>query len=176
MVYQLTTFEALCFMGNVANIACQIWKARNNFVFNRVKVNPLNTMNLILHSKKEHSQSLEIPSVLMDNLQSQEEQSTWRAPDMGKIKVNCDVALHKSGNNSTISVVLRDRKGRIMDGLAKTVHVESSLNGELQAIRMACVMLFLVDGGGRKSWTKFGRRSAAVVVVWCGVSLNKLSS
>ncbi|KAH7846270.1 hypothetical protein Vadar_011941 [Vaccinium darrowii] len=30
-----------------------------------------------------------------------------------------------------------------------------------------------MDGDGRKKWTKFGRRLAAVVVVWRGVSLNK---
>ncbi|KAH7856995.1 hypothetical protein Vadar_007802 [Vaccinium darrowii] len=93
----------------------------------------------------EFSQSLEIPNVLMDNQESQEEQSSWRAPDMGKIKVICDVALPKLGNNSKILVVLRDWKGRVMDGLAKTVHAESSLDGELQAIRMACVMVNSLD-------------------------------
>lgn len=58
---------------DVANIAWQIWKARNEFVFNRVKVNPLNTVNLILHSKTEQFQSLwaNLKQTVMWHYQSQ---------------------------------------------------------------------------------------------------------
>lgn len=121
MVEQLSTSEATNFMGKVANTAWQIWKARNDSVFNKVRVNPQNTINSILHFERELFQSLEISNVQMDNPQIQETQSSWRAPDMGKFKVNCDVAIPKSSNISKISVVLRNREGRIVDGLTKTI-------------------------------------------------------
>lgn len=141
MVEQLPTAKATVFMEKVANIAWQIWKKRNDFVFNKVKANPLSTINSILHFEKEWSQSLEFSTVQMDNPQIQEEQSNWRAPNMGKFKANCYVAIPKSGNMGQIFVVIRDRKGRIVDGLTKTIRAESSLEGELQAIRMACGMV-----------------------------------
>ncbi|KAH7853483.1 hypothetical protein Vadar_002984 [Vaccinium darrowii] len=115
-------------------------KARNDFVFNKVKVNPLNTIASILHSEMEFLKSLEILNVHVDNPQNQEKLSTWRAPDKGKFKVNCDVAITNYGHTSKASVVLRNWKGKLMDGMAKSIRANSSLDGELQAIRVACEM------------------------------------
>lgn len=69
------------FHGRVATISWQIWKGRNDFVFNLVTVNPQG-----------------IPTVQMDNPSNQED--AWRAPDKDKFKANCDVAIPVSGQDS----------------------------------------------------------------------------
>lgn len=140
MAVNLPTKEAEVFMGKVANIAWQIWKSKNEFVFNKVNVNPLNSMNSIFHSEMEFLNSLEILNVHRDNPQIQEDVSTWRAPEKGKFKANCDVAFANSGHTSKASVIFRNWKGKLLDGRAISIQADSSLDGELQAIRVACEM------------------------------------
>lgn len=77
----------------------------------------------------------------MDNPINQEEISNWRAPDMGKFKVNCDVAIPKDKREGKIAVVLRNYKGKVMDGFVQSVKATSSLCRELIAIRAACQMI-----------------------------------
>lgn len=72
----------------------------------------------------------------MDNPANQEDLSTWRAPDKGRFKANCDAAIPASGHRSIAAVVLRNWKGKIVDGLAKSVYVETSLGGELLPLEL----------------------------------------
>ncbi|KAH7861955.1 hypothetical protein Vadar_033013 [Vaccinium darrowii] len=74
----------------------------------------------------------------MDNPQNQEDLSNWRALDKGKFKANCDVDTNESGPFSKASVVIRDWNGKLLDGTVHSIRAESSLDGELQAIRAAC--------------------------------------
>ncbi|KAI8550799.1 hypothetical protein RHMOL_Rhmol06G0135400 [Rhododendron molle] len=83
----------------------------------------------------------EIILVHKDNPLVQEEVSTWWAPDFGKFKANCDVAISITKNASKAAVVLRNWKGKVVEGAAKTVSTCSSLGGELFAIRAAYEML-----------------------------------
>ncbi|KAH7859991.1 hypothetical protein Vadar_007952 [Vaccinium darrowii] len=88
----------------------------------------------------EYSKSLEIPNVHTDNPQNQEDSSKWRAPDKGNIKANCDVAINKPSHSSKVSVVFRSWDGKLLEGAAKSIRADSSIDGELQAIRLACEM------------------------------------
>ncbi|XP_058189568.1 uncharacterized protein LOC131307174 [Rhododendron vialii] len=141
MMENLTVKEVINLMGRVALIAWNIWKSRNDFVFNKTKVNPQHTITSFLHAEMEFLKAFEIPKVQMDNPANQEDLSTWRAPDKGRFKANCDAAIPASGLRSIAAVVLRNWKRKIVDGLAKSVHVRTSLGGELHAIRAACEML-----------------------------------
>ncbi|KAH7862425.1 hypothetical protein Vadar_004635 [Vaccinium darrowii] len=76
----------------------------------------------------------------LENPQIQEDVSTWRAPDHGKFKANCDVAISNSGHSSKTSVVFRNWKGKLLEGRATSIQADSNLDGELQAIRVACEM------------------------------------
>ncbi|XP_058181423.1 uncharacterized protein LOC131299867 [Rhododendron vialii] len=145
MMENLTVKEVINLMGRVALIAWNIWKSRNDFVFNKTKVNPQHTITSFLHAEMEFLKAFEIPKVQMDNPPNQEDLSTWRAPDKGRFKANCDAAIPASGLRSIAAVVLRNWKGKIVDGLAKSVHVRTSLGGELHAIRAACEMLISLD-------------------------------
>ncbi|KAI8539114.1 hypothetical protein RHMOL_Rhmol09G0155900 [Rhododendron molle] len=118
MVDNMTANEATEFMGFAALIAWHIWKSRNNFVFRKIKVDPKNTLAAINQARMETSGILEIPNVHMDTPSTQEDTSTWRAPDRGHFKANCDVAMPKGGGEAS-----------------------SSLSDELRAIRQACAMV-----------------------------------
>ncbi|KAI8536475.1 hypothetical protein RHMOL_Rhmol10G0260000 [Rhododendron molle] len=141
MVKVLGTNKATEFMGRVAAIAWHIWKGRNDFVFKKGAVNPQRTVDSIRHMEREISTTHVIPTVQMDNPLNQEETSTWRAPDVGRLKANCDVALPKSGKKGKAVAMIRNWKGKMMEGVARSVHIASSLGGELYAIRAACEML-----------------------------------
>ncbi|KAH7842585.1 hypothetical protein Vadar_007008 [Vaccinium darrowii] len=56
-------------------------------------------------------------------------------------KVNCDAASSKDGGDGSITVVMRNWDGNPVDGLAKSVKISSPLQGELLAIREACLMI-----------------------------------
>lgn len=141
MVEKLGMKDASEFKSKVATIAWNIWKGRNDFVFNRATVNPQKTIASILHTEMECYNAPEITTVLMDNPSNQEDFPTWRAPDFRKFKANCNVAIPPSKHESKATVVLRNWKGNVLEGVAKTVTACSSLMGELHAIRTACEVL-----------------------------------
>lgn len=123
MVDKLPNEEASSFMGRMALISWYIWKSRNESVFCNSKVNPLASIASINHALFKCSNMLEIPRVHMDNPSIQEEVSTWRAPDRGSFKVNCDVAIPSNGGEGKMAVVLRNWKGKVLDGFARTVSI-----------------------------------------------------
>lgn len=121
MVDSLTKEGAADFTRKVALIAWNIWEVRNNFVFRHSKVNPVTTLAAINHGSLEFSKLSVRSSVQMDNPIDQEATTTWRAPDFGKFKVNCDVAIPPNSSSSTVAVVLRNWRGDVLDGFAKCV-------------------------------------------------------
>ncbi|XP_058181438.1 uncharacterized protein LOC131299883 [Rhododendron vialii] len=102
------------------------------------KVNPVTTLAAINHGSMEFSKLLVRSSVQMDNPIDQGATTTWRAPDFGKFKVNCDVAIPPNSSSSTMAVVLRNWRGEVLDGFARKVYARTSLRGELLAIQAVC--------------------------------------
>lgn len=141
MVDKMSKNEAMDFRGKVAPIGWHIWKARYNYIFRKSRIDPMATIAAINHAWFEGSSILEIPNVHMDIPSTQEDPSTWRAPDGYCPKANCDVAIPKGGEEGKLAVVIRNWKGEVLDGLARPVFANSSLSGELGAIRTACHML-----------------------------------
>ncbi|KAI8573991.1 hypothetical protein RHMOL_Rhmol01G0318700 [Rhododendron molle] len=62
----------------------------------------------------------------------------WLPPPVGHIKANCDVAMSNEGRDAMAAVILRNSRGEVVDGAVKGFKVDSVLQGELQAIRLAC--------------------------------------
>lgn len=69
----------------------------------------------------------EIPRVHMDNPSIQEDVSTWRAPDKGKLKINYDVTIPSNNSKGRMEIIFRNWKGKVLDGFARSVAVCSSL-------------------------------------------------
>ncbi|KAI8567007.1 hypothetical protein RHMOL_Rhmol02G0087700 [Rhododendron molle] len=132
---------AINFLGKIAFTAWNIWKVRNDYVFRNEKVNPLAVMARANFAQLEFSSICLIPSVHMDNQPIVDVASIWVAPNVSKLKANCDVAFKEGDTSNKVAVVIRDHKGATVDGRVKTSNIFSALQGELLAIREACFMV-----------------------------------
>ncbi|KAF7139221.1 hypothetical protein RHSIM_Rhsim07G0138700 [Rhododendron simsii] len=97
------------------------------------------TVRRVFEGLKE-SREARVPLMIhMDNL-ADADNSQWRAPNQGRIKINCDVAIRKNGQEAACAAVVRNWVGKLIDGHVISAKVTSSLQGELLAIRLACAM------------------------------------
>ncbi|KAI8551926.1 hypothetical protein RHMOL_Rhmol06G0225200 [Rhododendron molle] len=97
-------------------VGWQIWKTRNDFVFNHNPIDLEKTMRNALEALCEFSE-LRIPLMVpMDNPTVEVNSTHWRAPDHGSFKMNCDVAVRRNGRDAMCSAILRDDKGKMVDG------------------------------------------------------------
>ncbi|KAH7865092.1 hypothetical protein Vadar_002098 [Vaccinium darrowii] len=141
VVDSLSKDEANATLSLAAFTAWFIWKARNNFIFRHAPVNPLETMSRANFARWEFSNSSVISSVHMDNHPRNDSQSAWKAPDCSSFKANCDVAIRPNSSTGVAAIVLRDWKGKVVEGIAKSFQASSPLQGELFAIREACLLM-----------------------------------
>lgn len=140
IVERMESKEASEFLGLIAQIAWNIWKARNDCVFKGKRVNPLELLASIRFSSLEFTSIQEISQVHMDNLANQTVSHHWRALDSGNFKINCDAVVPLNKKEGRIAGVLRNCRGLVLNGFGRTVKVCSSLRGKLLAIRDACLV------------------------------------
>lgn len=132
--------EAKSLLERVVFIAWYIWKSRNEFIFESVPVNPMATMLRAMEAYGEFLSISNSQQVPMDNPQTVDSYSQWRAPGRGSYKLNCDVAVVDNGKEGKTAAVIRDWKGSLVNGSTGSCEIASTLQGELNAIRMACKM------------------------------------
>lgn len=124
-------------LGKCICLAWHIWKARNDWVFNYVPVDPKTVMDKASFMWTEFHVCLvrggnqEQPSGQVDT------NTRWIPPHKGQLKINCDVALKQGNPKAAIAALLRDHKGNIIDGRASFVQAASVSQGEALAIRLA---------------------------------------
>ncbi|KAI8560463.1 hypothetical protein RHMOL_Rhmol04G0257600 [Rhododendron molle] len=128
------------FLGKAVTVAWFIWKTRNEFIFNSDPIFPEKTVRRAFQALREFSKTRIPPSIHVDNLSCEDNLSHWKAPDQGNFKFNCDVAVSSQGREAVAASVLRNWKGELVDGRVARAKISSPLQGELIAIRLACVM------------------------------------
>ncbi|KAI7987372.1 hypothetical protein LOK49_LG13G00962 [Camellia lanceoleosa] len=122
---------------------CQEPKARNAYIFNHEPVDPF---HVIAKANWEESEFLAarasstVQTGVSDWVRSNSV-PRWIPPARGLLKVNCDTAFHPMSSKGAIAVLLRDDRGRLVDGLALEVVLSSASQGEALAIRLACLMV-----------------------------------
>ncbi|KAF7124804.1 hypothetical protein RHSIM_Rhsim12G0012200 [Rhododendron simsii] len=135
-------------------LAWSIWKSRNEWAINSTPVNSKETILrgsltwVEFHNASSTSAGLErgnVPSFSIEH---------WSSPNPGTMKVNFDVAVKPGVAKAQIAVVLRDRRGRTLDGRSTTVFASSVLQGEALAVRLAGYLLesnYLSNGRSQQS-------------------------
>lgn len=108
MVEKMTISEATEFMGKVEMTAWYIRRERKDFIFRKLKIDPLKTMAVINHARLECSNIIEIPKVHMGNPSIQEGSTNWRALDEENFKVNCDVVLPANRRKGKMAVIFKE--------------------------------------------------------------------
>lgn len=121
-------------------LAWHVWKARNDWIFNGVPVNPRTVMAKASAMWKEFNECEMTHTSQGQTTTRDGEDSCWQPPHEGSMKVNCDAAV--SGTSKVaIATLLRDHKGIIVDGQACLVRASSVLQGEALAVRLASSLL-----------------------------------
>lgn len=124
----------------MVTIAWNIWKTRNEFVFRLDPLIPEKTVRKAIVAVRGFSELRAPQLIYMDNLSVEDFPSQWKAPDHGRLNLNCDVAIRRNGQGAACASVVRDWAGRLIDGSVLVTKVSSPLQGELVAIRCACGM------------------------------------
>ncbi|XP_028084016.1 uncharacterized protein LOC114285186 [Camellia sinensis] len=139
----LSTFDATAFLSKIATVGWFIWKSRNEFIFNNIPMDPLATLHRIAQSWTEKDDFLSTitnqdhwPTSL-----SSTPVSGWIPANSGYFKINCDASFCQRNSMAAIAAVMRDSKGHLIDGNARTVSASSAFQDEAFAVRMACLMV-----------------------------------
>ncbi|XP_028073760.1 uncharacterized protein LOC114276169 [Camellia sinensis] len=127
-------------LSKTALIGWYIWKARNDFTFNFVPVNPYDTLQKIHHWWNEcNLQGGEKNTVASaDSSREYREGSGWTPSQVGNFKVNCDASFNRSSTNASAAAILGDSKGHIIDGVITSFFSALALQAEAYAVRLAC--------------------------------------
>ncbi|KAF7133353.1 hypothetical protein RHSIM_Rhsim09G0146400 [Rhododendron simsii] len=118
------------FVGKIIFLAWQIWKSRNDWVFNSVPVDPKEAVARAAYGWSEFEGGLGNQEVQRKNEVQVLPSQHWSPPQEGWIKANCDVALKKGSSKAAIAVVLRNHRGAVVDGRSALVLASSASQGE----------------------------------------------
>ncbi|RYR56284.1 hypothetical protein Ahy_A05g022025 [Arachis hypogaea] len=114
----------------------EIWKTRNNKMFQQQEVNPRGT---ICRAKILEAIYWKLADTQQPNKKEGNHSKTnlvkWRPPPSNWLKANVDAAFRKETGTGAIAVVIRDYKGRIILGFSGKIQTKSSIAAEAQAIR-----------------------------------------
>ncbi|KAF7152182.1 hypothetical protein RHSIM_Rhsim01G0199300 [Rhododendron simsii] len=112
-------------MGKIMFLAWQIWKSRNDWVFNHIPVDPQETMAKANFGWSEFQGSLGNQEISRHHMEQVTTGTHWECPEEGWVKANCDVTLKKGSPKAAIAVVLRNYKGEVLDGCSSLVDASS---------------------------------------------------
>ncbi|XP_057418916.1 uncharacterized protein LOC130713137 [Lotus japonicus] len=130
--------------SHISLMACifwQIWKSRNEALFEGKAPNPMQT---ILKATTLHQEHM-MPTNEQNNWQNragtcEKGNAPWKPPPANHLKLNVDAAWSKENPINTIAGLLRDRGGVVVSGFAKSVHAPSLLTAEALAVREALLL------------------------------------
>lgn len=95
----------------MATICWQIWKCKNDRIFEKVNSPPLLCVGKAREWLREYHEALSfaLPSSIQPC-----EKGHWCSPPFGVIKINYDGACDRDGDNMGVGVVARDHSGRFL--------------------------------------------------------------
>lgn len=100
-------------------MAWTIWKGRHDHLFNHFLVDPAGVIAKTKHDEAEFLATCTVttaPSIVVTGVDHRG--SAWVPPLQGKWKFNCDAAVDLKQGTSAVAVLLRDRMGLLVDGMA----------------------------------------------------------
>ena len=124
----------------------QIWKGRNDLVFNQIKLNPC---EVIEYTKKLNSEFFE--AIGYNQIPSPHPGTPlqiWTRPPMGFLKINTDGAFSNTTQYAAIGIICRDEFGAFQWGFIDKIKSLSAFMTEALALKRA--MLLATDLGHNK--------------------------
>ena len=127
-------------IGLLVTLLWEIWKTRNEFVFENKKPYPLvvlNRANVFVSEFLAADSNVEYNKAYSEKIT---EANRWRPPPFGKLKCNVDAAFNDNRKLGAVSAIIRDCYGRLITGKAFKIHTSSSLAAEALAIREGLIL------------------------------------
>lgn len=116
----------------LAYVLWNLWKARNHFIFCHQQLDPPQIVDsALIHAR---SIMLSSPCSAAQVQQGISGGELWRPPEPDTIEVNFDGAFDPHTTSGTIATICRDQRGRMLDGLTRTITVSSPLQAEFMAL------------------------------------------
>ncbi|KAL4304565.1 hypothetical protein GQ457_10G010000 [Hibiscus cannabinus] len=151
----------------IAFLCWNIWKARNKWVFQGIKNDPIEVWQEAAHAAEEFTLSSMLCNPTPESHNSEVSHS-WMPPPPGFVKINCDAAFLSPSKEASIAVIIRDYSGKVVGGATKLVHALSIAAAEAFACRLG---VFTAD---REGWQNIIIESDNKGVI-SRLSSNKLS-
>lgn len=108
----------------VASLLWEIWKARNHFIFRRVRKSPDQVIDsafaLASLQKRVHQKDLKGHSSWLSPNRS------WQPPPLGTMKINLDGSFPTASHRGSIAGMARDHSGRLLGGITRSVSASSA--------------------------------------------------
>lgn len=125
-------------LERIGNLLWQVWKERNNFVFQGTKPEVCKVINLAIFQYASY-QKWGFGYSPAEKIKEQKNPLTWQAPKTGSLKLNIDRSLSEGSTEGVAVCVVRDSSGNFLDGFTKTVRAETVLQvetlGVLEALK-----------------------------------------
>ncbi|RYR47166.1 hypothetical protein Ahy_A07g033110 [Arachis hypogaea] len=129
---------------NLGSVCWCIWKARNQHIYQQIKINPkqviINAEQLATeyHNTTRGSSTDNIPR---QDRSGERKRITWRPPPQNKLKVNTGATFHRESGIASTAVVVRDWQGKIITGTTTRFTTTSAIAAEAQAYREALILI-----------------------------------
>ncbi|XP_072078185.1 uncharacterized protein [Arachis hypogaea] len=129
---------------NLGSVCWCIWKARNQHIYQQIKINPkqviINAEQLATeyHNTTRGSSTDNIPR---QDRSGERKRITWRPPPQNKLKVNTGATFHRESGIAATAVVVRDWQGKIITGTTTRFTTTSAIAAEAQAYREALILI-----------------------------------
>lgn len=119
-----------------------VWKARNEFIFNNLPLSPPATTSRITQAwiGDQHQHSGDISPIVECLTPALLGEQGWHPPPAGEFKINCDASFSTNRNIASATAILRDSKGRLVDGLVSSFSSSSAFAAEAHAVRMVALL------------------------------------
>lgn len=138
-----------------------IWKSRNEFIFNKRNVHPIEDVRRATDANMEwyrsviHGRTRALPLIIKS--------SKWEPPPREWIKCNFDYSA-KSGNNlAGVGWILRDEKGGFLGaGSVQLQKTQTSLEGEALSFLIALQQTWI--RGWRKIWFEGDNQELCIII------------
>lgn len=124
---------------SLAHTIWEVWKDRNECVFNSRSPNPSATLtrfNLVL-SEPSEARDDNVPPW---NRANRQESARWSPPGPGQLKFNVDATFQQQTKHGVLAVVVRDERGGTVLTHTKRLVTTSPIAAEALAVREALIL------------------------------------
>ncbi|RYR63043.1 hypothetical protein Ahy_A04g020830 [Arachis hypogaea] len=131
-------------LSNLGCLSWCIWKARNQYIFQHIKINPQKVIiqsELLTSEYQRATQESSRANIPDTNRGGVRKRITWRPPPKNRLKVNTDAAFHRGTSTAALAAVVRDWQGKVITGITATFKTTSPLTAEAQAYREALILI-----------------------------------